>query len=178
MILTRVFAGLVLTVAGFGQTGIPGGTGIAISTTPITYNYAPIGLASSETIQVNLANLASNVATVVVGQSSQCTGSVSFLSAAGAQIGSATPFIVNSGQTISVGLPFAGAGIVGNRGVIRAVVVLSPASSYNYAFCNLSSSIETFDTISGVTHLFLTNSGFAGVYAILGGLSPVAHGKD
>jgi hypothetical protein len=64
--------------------------------------FAPIGLASSETAQVNLVNLANNPTS---GNAASCTVSVSLLSAGGSVIGSATPFTVTSGQIVSVKLP-------------------------------------------------------------------------
>lgn len=131
----------------------------AQTTTPTsltrTFNFPPVGLGSSETAQINVTNLA---AASSGGTAASCTGSISFANATGAAIGTATPFTVGTGQISSVSLPFAKATSSGSRVEIRGVVQLT-VSTTAQAPCSLEFSMETFDTISGVTHLFLSNSG-------------------
>jgi hypothetical protein len=102
-------------------------------------NFPPVGLASSETAQVNVVNLAA---------AASCKGSISFFNASGAAIGSAAPFTIATGQIFSASLPFSAAGASGARAVIRGLVTLTDAT------CAVASSLETFDTTTGVTHVF------------------------
>jgi hypothetical protein len=127
------------------------GTG---TTTTVTRSmtFVPIGLASSETAQVNLVNLASNPSS---GTAASCTGSVSFLSAAGTAVGSATSFTITSGKTFSATLPYASTAASG-RTVVRAVVTQTFTTGSSAAPCQLASSLETYDTATGVTHGFVT----------------------
>ena len=135
-------------------------TSTGISNTPV------VGLASSETAQINLLNDASNAAD---GTAASCAGTVTFLNSSGAAIGSATPFTVASGVIQSVSLPFGKSGATGTRTEIRAAISQTiPAESNSGGTpgagvpCNLRVTLETYDTSTGVTHVFLAN-GFAGV---------------
>ncbi len=119
-----------------------------------TTTFPPFGLASTETARINLTNIAT---ASTGGTAASCTGSASFVNAAGTTIGTATAFTVASGVTSSVSLPFASAGLTGSRGEIRAVVQLT-RSSTTPAPCSLLISIETFDTSGGVTHVYLTGT--------------------
>jgi hypothetical protein len=121
------------------------------STVSHTMTFAPIGLASSETAQVNLVNLASNPTS---GNAASCTGSVSFLSGTGSVIGSATPFTVTSGQIFSVKLPYANTAASG-RTVVRATVTQTFATGSSTTPCELATSLETYDSTTGVTHVFV-----------------------
>lgn len=88
-----------------------------------------------------------------------CTGSIAFYNAAGAIVGSATDFKVANGEIFSAKLPYSAADASGDsRIVIRAVVSLdfntpTPAVAAPPA-CMLGGSLETYDTSSGVTHVF------------------------
>lgn len=117
-----------------------------------TMTFAPIGLASSETAQVNLVNLAGNPAT---GNAASCSGSVSFLGSSGAAIGSATSFTVTSGQIASVKLPYSSTAASG-RTVVRAVITQTFTSGSSAAPCELATSLETYDSSTGVTHAYVT----------------------
>jgi hypothetical protein len=117
-----------------------------------TFNFPPFGLGSTETARISLTNIAAAAAN---GTAASCTGSVSFLNSAGATIGTATTFTIASGQTSSASLPFASAGLSGARGEIRAVLQLTRANS-SPAPCSLLTSLQTFDTSSGATHLYLS----------------------
>src|SRR5579863_6223267 len=67
-----------------------------------TSNTAPVGLASSETAQINVINTATASSS---GTAASCTGTISFLNASGKAIGTATPFTVASGVIASASLP-------------------------------------------------------------------------
>jgi hypothetical protein len=69
-------------------------------------------------------------------------------------MGKPVPFTVITGQIFSAPLPFAMTGISGFRGEILASVqgtTTIPSSN----LCSLSISLETFDTNTGVTHVYL-----------------------
>jgi hypothetical protein len=118
--------------------------------------FPPTGLAATETLQVNLVNTASNS---TGGTAASCTGSVSFLNSTGAVIGTAKSFTLTSGQMTSISLPFASAGLTGSRGIVRAVLSLTRTSGVP---CSLVTSLESFDTSSGATHLFLSQGEIGG----------------
>jgi hypothetical protein len=118
------------------------------TTTTRSSSLPAIGLASSETAQINVTNLAGASAR---GTAASCTGSISFLNASGTTIGTATPFTVTSGQTFSAKLPYATTAASG-RTVVRGVVSLTTTSGTP---CALTTTLETYDTTTGVTHIFL-----------------------
>jgi hypothetical protein len=128
--------------------------GATATTVTRTFTFAPVGLASSETAQINVTNVA---ATSSRGTAASCTGNISFLNAAGAVIGTATNFTVTTGQISSVALPFSRAASTGSRVEVRGAVQLTTPTT-NAPPCSLEFSLETYDTVSGVTHLFLSNS--------------------
>jgi len=117
------------------------------------FSFPLVGLAATETIGVNLINLASNPAN---GAAASCTGSVAFVNAAtGVTIGTATPFTLGANAATSINLPFSSSGLTG-RGLIRTVVATTTTSNSR---CSLSFSLNTFATSTGETHLFLTGTG-------------------
>jgi hypothetical protein len=67
------------------------------------FRFPPVGIASTETIQINVVNNASNSSS---GTAASCAGTVTFTNASGAAIGTATSFTVTSGQVFSASLPF------------------------------------------------------------------------
>jgi hypothetical protein len=150
----RMVIGLSILTGGLAvaQTSTTGTTVSRSSSSP------PVGLGSSETAQVNVTNLATASSS---GTAASCTGTIGFVNSAGAAIGTATPFTVTSGQTTSVSLPFTKVGATGVRTEVRGVVTLTETSSSGVP-CSLSSSLETFDTGTGVTHLYLANAPDAG----------------
>ena len=85
-----------------------------------------------------------------------CAGSVSFLNAAGTVVGTAATFTATTGQTVSVRLPCASAGAAGQRAVLRPVITLTGASNVP---CKLDTSLETYDTATGVTHTYQSGDG-------------------
>lgn len=134
-------------------------TGSALAQTTTTtrtsdFSFPLVGLASTETIGVNLINLASNTSS---GTAASCTGTVAFLNSAGTTIGTATPFTLAADAVTSVTLAFSSSGLTSPRGLIRAVLTSTVTSNVP---CNLSTTLNTYDTTTGVTHVFLTGSGF------------------
>jgi hypothetical protein len=148
-----LFAALLLAgVSAFGQV-----TTTAIHTS--TTNLPPVGLAPSETLQVNLVN------TIVVPTATpppSCTGSVSFYNSSGTLIGSAKPFTLSGGQIFSVPLPYSSVGAGGSRTEVRAEIsvnnILPPTPTGALppvsAGCFLAISLESYDAATGVTHVF------------------------
>jgi len=119
-----------------------------------TFTFPVIGLASTETLQVNVANLATAPSSST--QTASCGGMVSFANASGKPIGTQMKFTVGSGDIFSAPLPFASTGYT-NRGEVLATVqqtITFPSTSP----CSLALSLETFDSISGVTHAVLANA--------------------
>lgn len=115
------------------------------------YSFPLVGLASTETIGVNLINLASNP----TNGTSSCAGSVAFINSAGTTIGTATTFTLAAGAVTSINLPFSSSGLTSPRGLLRTVVSETFTPSVP---CQLSFTLNTFDTTTGVTHVFLTGS--------------------
>jgi hypothetical protein len=110
-----------------------------------------VGLAGSETAQVNVLNQVGS-ATFVTGVFSttvtpSCAGSVSFYDAKGKIIGSPETFTIGAGEIFSATLSPTSS----IRTTIRAAVTINPADAK--APCSPSSNIETFDTATGVTHV-------------------------
>ena len=139
--------------------------GQSTATTRVT-SLLPLGLGTTETARVYLTNIATASTS---GTVASCDGSVSFLNAAGATIGVATTFKIATQQTTAVSLPFSGAGLTGSHGVIRTLIsVTRPASTTATPAppCSLLVAEETFETVSGATHLYFTDqiavSGFGG----------------
>ncbi len=116
--------------------------------------FPPVGLGSTESLQVNLLNTAKAPAT---GTAPSCKGNVNFTNAAGTAIGTATSFTVASGQIVSVDLPFTKAGITGIRGEIL-VSVQQTVAVPSLAPCALVLSLEIFDSTTGATHAVLTSA--------------------
>jgi hypothetical protein len=140
------------------------------SVTPII-NLPPVGLGSTQTLEVNVANVASNSSS---GTAASCTGTVTFFNAGGTAIGSSQPFTVTAGETSPVHLPFSNTGGTGTRTTVRAVVSLTIPTSTPRPPCALSVSVDIFDTNTGATAAVI--SGFQALnVAFSGGL---ALGRD
>jgi hypothetical protein len=113
-------------------------------------------------MQVNVVNLAENPSTTTGTSTSStptpasCTGSISFPNAAGATIGTSTAFTVTAGETQSASITLAKAGITGSRPEIRAVIQTTTTEGRNAPACSLGSSLETFDSGTGVTHVYVS----------------------
>jgi hypothetical protein len=130
-------------------------------------NLPVIGVAPTETLQVNLQNLASASSS---GTSASCTGSVSFFGSTGTIIGSATTFTIASGVINPVAAPFSKLGSGTTRVVVRPQIALTTTSGTP---CELTYTVETYDTATGVTHVFI-GGGSANFFAgpIFGGGGP------
>lgn len=160
MILRRIpfaLAAAVVAPCIFVQVTTAQGT---TTTTTVTRDttIGPIGVASTETIQINVVNLASNASN---GAAASCAGSITFNSSGGTPIGASTPFTVTAGQIFSASLPFAKTGSTANRvevmGVLSQTSTLSSSSAE--APCDLRYSVETYDSTSGVTHVYINGDG-------------------
>jgi hypothetical protein len=128
------------------------GTGI-VATISRDSVYPPVGFGSTETIQINVLNTAT---TPTNGTAASCTGSITFSSATGSIIGTATPFTVGSGQVFSVKLAYSSTGATGRAEIVGSIQSTTMIPSK--APCSLVTSLETFDTSTGATHAFLANA--------------------
>jgi len=144
-------AGLFLAASAFGQAT----TTTTTSTVTRADSLPPVGLAVTDTIQVNLTNTAT---ASTGGTAASCTGSVAFYNAAGTVIGTATSFTLASGQITAVKLPYASAGASGSRAVVRPVITATGTVPQS-APCSLQYSVETYDTATGVTHTYAAGAG-------------------
>lgn len=148
-----------LTALATAQTPFANATLPIPTTTTKIYNYTPVGLGSTETMQVNIVNLATNPSVSLAGASpaAMCNGTVAFLNAGGTPIGAPSSFAVGAGQTFTATLPFTKAGIAGIRGEIR-VQIQTTAPVKNAPGCSLESSLETYDSVNGASHIYLSNA--------------------
>lgn len=123
--------------------------------------FAPVGVATSETIQVNVANTAANSANATAS----CSGTISFNVQGSKAQPAAVKFTVTAGEIFSTDLEWANLGVSG-----RGEAVASIQSSQTAGVpCALSASVETYDTTSGVTHSFQGNPAAASPIAVNGG---------
>ena len=117
-------------------------------------SFPPVGLAFGETMQVNLFNQAANPSN---GTAASCNGTVSFLDANGKEIPkSGGTFTVAAGDTQSISL--LGTAVdasMGSRAEIRAEISLPVTRGMP---CSLLQSLETFDSSTGATHVYLTGT--------------------
>ena len=162
--VSAVCAGLVFAaVSAPGQTSTTQ-TAATTNTQISTASLPPVGLASTETAQVNLVN---TVPTPSSDLAPSCASSVAFYAAGGSLIGAATGFTVGSGQIFSVKLPYDLADASGGRTFVRAEIVLTVQTvsisqapsqpSTQPPACILVSSLEMFDIATGVTHAFVSS---------------------
>lgn len=117
-----------------------------------------IGLSSSEAAEIDLISSASNYS---VPLAAVCNGSITFYGADGHSIGIPSNFVVGqTGQIFSATLAYASTGANGPRTVVSAQIVLTafpvtvsyPASAV--LPCAAAFSLKTFDTATGVTHIY------------------------
>jgi hypothetical protein len=118
----------------------------------------PFGLAASETAQVNLVNTASSDTN---GTAASCAGTVTFYDYTGAPIGASTKYTIGTAQIFSVKLPFPLMTASGLRTVIRAEIAGITVTTTGMAPpplppCSLKFSLETYDSTTGVTHMFFS----------------------
>jgi hypothetical protein len=121
----------------------------------------PLGLAASETAQVNVVNTL--LPPPNGGVAPFCSGTVVFYDSMGGVVGQIRPFQLESAQMFLTPFEFASAGAAGQRTVVLAVIYLSPfkvatAAGPAVTPCSIISSLETFDTVTGVTHAVVTGT--------------------
>jgi hypothetical protein len=124
-----------------------------------SFSFPLVGLASSESIEVNLINLAANSTNTSTsgstgGTAASCTGNVTFQTASsGTDIGGATNFTLAADAVASI-TPSVSSTVTtsGGRVLIRAIVTTTFTAGVP---CSLASTLNTFDTATGVTHVFL-----------------------
>ncbi len=166
----RLYALLLVPFVAVAQT-----TTVAPIQLTRTYVFLPVGLASTETAQVNVVNTA--VAATSSTTAPSCSGTISFLNASGAVIGTATKFTTASGQIVSATLPYGSIGVAGSaRAEIRAEIQLTtatPTANTATPACSLSYSLETFDTTTGATHAYVPGTGTLAPIYLFAGLSPI-----
>jgi hypothetical protein len=118
------------------------------ATSPL--NLPVVGLASSETVQVNVVDLLQPSLDILplTSTPAACSGTIVFYNAAGSAIGNPASFSLNAGQISWAALRYSDvSGGSGNaRSVVRATVTTT-------APCSLNTNIETYDTTTGVTHV-------------------------
>jgi hypothetical protein len=159
----RAFAvALIMTICAFGQFA-------NTNTFTTSSSFPPVGIASTESVQVTVSNTAAVSSTNTSGLANlpfetvpSCSGSVAFYNATGTIIGAAMPFSVTSGQIYSASLPYASAASTSVRELVRAVVSLTTTFP-GAAPCSLSYSLATFDTATGVTHAIITGTGISAI---------------
>jgi len=125
------------------------------------YSFPPTGLASSETAQVNVLNIA-QASTAANATAPSCTGTITFANAAGSAIGSAISFTTTGSQIYSKQLAFSDLSASGNRGEFVATVQVSTTFPPKTP-CAAAFSLETFDSSTGATHIFLSNPAVAAI---------------
>lgn len=130
----------------------------------------PVGVGSTETIQINVANLASNPTS---GTAASCAGTITFNNSTGNAIGTSTSFAVTAGQIFSASLPFSKISSSATRAEVIGVISMTTTST-SEAPCDLHYSLETYDSTSGVTHVFLSSGPTGGAI----GAGPVGGGQQ
>ena|SRR5438105_2763676 len=149
-------SGKNLALIVIAMAGLSSAIGQTTTSSTRTFNLPPIGLGSSETAEVNVANVAVNPNT---GTAASCTGTIVFTNASGGTLGTATAFTLTAGQATSVRLPFANAAGIAPRTVIRAAIHLTIPTTTPRPACSLEFTLETFDSTSGATHWVITGGG-------------------
>lgn len=158
---------VAMSLLGFSAIGQVAVTSPAVPATPLPSVFysslsqlPPMGLASSETAQVNIVN--NSVSASTGGTVSSCTGTVTFYNASGTAIGKPASFDIGGGQIFSTTLPYASTGESGARTVIRVAISIAPTSIASLQPppppCALASSLETYDASTGVTHAFVAGT--------------------
>lgn len=134
---------------------------------PQTIVLPPVGLATTETAQINVMSAAAGYPGGAFVTS--CQVSVTFYGSDGSALGKATEFTVgNIGQIFSAKLPYAVTGATGLRTSVGARIALTPAPSAFSTLsppippCAVAFSLETFDTATGVTHAFVSGQAAQG----------------
>ena len=159
----------------------------ASSTLPRVVNLPVVNVVSSQTVEVNVVNLAPSVMAVTTGSvptagtTASCAGAITFYTSTGS-IGSGTPFTIGTGQIFSANLPYSAIPQVDlvvsatGRTPVRAVVTITETVGTRIP-CALASNIETYDTSTGVTNVHIEGSPmvFPGIVQLLPNLSVGIH---
>ncbi|HML16370.1 MAG TPA: hypothetical protein VK419_05065 [Bryobacteraceae bacterium] len=139
------------------------------ATTPVVimrnYSFPPVGLANTETAQVNVVNTAT--ASPAAGAAAPaCSGTITFTNASGATVDTVN-FTTTGSNIFSTDLSFGKLASSGNRAEFIANVELNTTPG-SMVPCSAAFSLETFDT-SGVTgtHVYLSSSAAAAQGPIL-----------
>lgn len=128
------------------------------STITRDYSFPPVGLASTETAQVNVVNIAT-ASTAAGATAPSCTGTITFTDAMGNIVGNSgkpTSFTTTGSVVSSTQLTSTELGVTSGRSEFVASVQLTTTLP-SKAPCSLIFSLETFDA-TGVTHVYLGNS--------------------
>jgi hypothetical protein len=167
-----MFAFSLLAVTGISVALADTTTSVAL--TPAV-NLPPVGLGSAETLEVNVANLASNSSN---GTAASCTGAVTFFNASGMAIGTAQTFTLTAGETSPIRPSFTSAGGTGSRTTVRAVVSLTTPTPTTTPRppCTVNVSMAIFETNTGTTAAILSGLQSLGV-VFGGGTFPLAVGR-
>jgi hypothetical protein len=163
MFLRRIALTFIVTIIAAAPNMLAQTTTTTTTTRDTTIG--PVGVGSTETVQINVANLAANSAS---GTAASCTGSITFNNATGTAIGTSTSFTVTAGEVFSASLPFAKISSSTARTEVIGLIALTFASSTE-APCDLHYSLETYDSTTGVTHAYLSG---AATGAPVGGQGP------
>jgi hypothetical protein len=140
----------VLFMLAFG--GVSGMAQTSTTTVTRTITFPVVGLAVTETAQINVVNLDSPG-----GTANSCSGTIAFMNSSGTPIGTAAAYNnLAGGQIFSAALPFSSFGSSGSRPEFRGVVTQTETSGEAVPLCNLGYSLEIYDTASGVTHSVVT----------------------
>lgn len=122
-------------------------------TTPVTISrnlvFSPVGVATTETIQVNVANTASNTASATAS----CSGTISFNVPGAKSAPAPVKFTVTSGEIFSTSSTWTSLGVSGRAEVLASVQLTQSAGTP----CSLAASVETYDSSSGVTASYQAN---------------------
>jgi hypothetical protein len=131
----------------------------------------PVSLAATETAETNILSSAASYA----GDAfvTTCQASVTFYGADGSALGPATTFTVgNTRQIFSAELPYALTGAKASRTVVSSQITLTPNPSTFSVLappmpvCAVAFSIETYDTATGVTHVFVPGQAAQGATTV------------
>jgi hypothetical protein len=124
------------------------------------YNFPPVGLASSETAQINVLNSASTI-TAAGATAPSCSGTITFVNAGGKTVGNPVSFTTVGSQIFSTQLTFNQLGTTGLRAEFVANIQVTGSFLPSTGSCALVFSLETFDDSTGATHVYLGNSAAA-----------------
>lgn len=108
----------------------------------------------TETVQINIANTASNGTTTTAS----CAGTITFTVAGAKTQPAPVKFTLTAGEVSSASLP-GNSLVTTGQAVVLGSIQLTQMPGMP---CSLLSSMETYDTASGVTHVYLANPGSAG----------------